>query len=42
MTYYYGPGSRRVRGQRVTLMDRIRMWRKRREKIRNGWEFMRD
>lgn len=35
MTTYYCPGARKIRGQRITLADRIRMARarRRREKL---------
>ena len=33
MNTYYVPGSRRIsRGQRITIVDRVRMWKKRRER----------
>lgn len=31
---YYVPGARKIRGQRITLGDRVRMWRKRRERAK--------
>ena len=34
MRYYYCPGARKIRGQRLTIMDRIRMRRARRKRER--------
>lgn len=31
MTYYYGPGAHKIRGQRMTLADRFRRWKRRRK-----------
>jgi len=36
MSFYYCPGAGRIRGQRITLMDRIRMH-KARKKRRKEW-----
>lgn len=30
--YYYVPGAGKIKGQRITLADRFRMWRKRRQR----------
>lgn len=35
MNGYYCPGSARIsKGQRITLADRIRMWKRRRERMK--------
>jgi hypothetical protein len=39
MKSYYCPGSRKIRGQRVTIADRIRM-RKARKKRERGWKVL--
>ena len=31
MTTYYCPGAGKIRGQRMTLMSRIRLWKRRRK-----------
>ena len=36
MSFYYCPGAGKITGQRITLMDRIRM-RKARNKRRREW-----
>ena len=32
MTFYYCPGARKITGQRLTIMDRIRMRRARKKR----------
>lgn len=32
--YYYVPGAGKIKGQRITLVDRFRMWKRRRERMR--------
>ena len=39
MTFYYAPGSGRIKGQRVTIADRIRM-RKARKRRRKEWKVL--
>lgn len=34
MNCYYCPGAGKIRGMKLTLADRIRMWRKRRERMK--------
>ena len=34
MGWYYCPGSGRIKGQKITLMDRIRMRKRRRQRMK--------
>jgi len=34
MNWYYCPGAGKIRGMKLTLGDRFRMWRKRRERMK--------